>query len=185
MKNVILIGIIVCLFFLINEFRNNSENDDDKAFEAFNSVIERTSKKIKNKYHFTFIGNGGGSKDDKLWFIGLSFKRFGPVLDITEGRKLLVIVAKDFLKEANKDKNLANYFNPFPFTEKNIELKIFISDLDGNDVFDPNLAIITLVEGNISYVTINKDGLFKSRIKESYIDALKIVNDNHQLRLSN
>jgi hypothetical protein len=181
MKNLILLcGLLI--YFFVNGFIN----EEDKASEAFNSVIERTSKKIKDKYHFTFSGSSGGSKDgNKFWFFGLSFRRFGSVLDITKGRKLLVMAAEDFLKEANEDKNLTNYFDPFPFTGKNIELDIFTLDLDGNDVLDPNLAIITLSEGNITYITTNKDGSFKSRTKESYLDALKIVKDSQQQGLSN
>jgi hypothetical protein len=180
MKNLILLcGLLI--YFFVNGFIN----EEDKASEAFNSVIEKTSKKINDKYHFAFIGSGGGSKNGKFWFIGLSFNRFGSTLDISEGRKLIVTIAEEFLTEINLDKNVANYFDPFPLTEKNIELDIFTFSEEEDDIIDPGLAVISLRNGDISYITTDEDLMFKPITRESYSDALKIVKDNNQLGLSN
>jgi hypothetical protein len=67
----------------------------------------------------------------------------------------------------------------YPFTEKNIEIKIFNSDRFGREVKDPGISVACISDGFLVYKTIDALDSFKykNELEETYDEAFRALHE--------
>ena len=90
-----------------------------------NTVSVITSKKLQKKYQLNFIGIGKGRNKEEEQIFALSFNYNEP-LNISNGREIMVGSIKQFLADINNNILLRPFLEKYPFTEKNIEIRIIV-----------------------------------------------------------
>lgn len=161
------------LFFLC--LSSSIYSDEIPFYERkANVIINKVGNKLAKKYNMEIAGTGGGMIDC-VKLMALSFN-INKILNKNESRQLLLDCAAEFLKEINSNQEIRPYLVQFPFSVENIEIKIFIHDHEGRNVYDPNLSVISIVKGELRFRTNDKDNRyrFKSQYFESYDQALKL-----------
>ncbi len=140
-------------------------------------VISKTLSKLQQKQPLSMIGIGGEQKNGKEKAIDVSLA-LNKILNKEECRELVVECLELYLKDINDSVELKQYLYETPFTNKNLELRIFLTKPNGGDIVDPDICIISVVNGIISYrVQAANDKYTYTTTKESYEEALKIVQD--------
>jgi len=111
----------------------------------------------------------------QIEMLGLAFDYRKPVI-VGEGRELLVRAVDILRDQVNAEKRIFPYLANQPFQEKNIEIRIFLTDPDGRRVKSGELAVITALHGTLSYKIRNSDNLFTTVIhEETYEQAVQIL----------
>jgi hypothetical protein len=171
-------GIFICLLtfiiacgaiFMLN--RNIPPDYADMAHQIRTDVAAKLTK----RYNMRVIGVTGGMADC-VNVIGLSFQIRGP-LSKEKLREILVDCVEEFLTPINESEKIRPFLKNYPFTEKEIIIKIFIVDETGIRVYDPDIAVATAINGKVRYDTedINDEFGYKQQIREDYQIALEIV----------
>lgn len=154
------------------KLNNQGLDEESKRLYGF---VAKEGKRIGKKYHMSQCGVGGGA-DPKIWLMSLSFQRFGSPLTEEEARKLIISCLNDYLGAVNNDESIRPYLKNYPFTSKNISLKIFNYYLDRSDVYHPYIGTVTAREGKISYYTDEPNNLkYYSEKYETYDEAVAIL----------
>jgi len=109
-----------------------------------NKIVTEASKEIAQKYDLTFIGDGASMMDD-VKMLALSFNCDQP-RNIDDTRKLTVNCMKMFLGNINKNEAIRPFLHNYPFTEENIQIRIFFTDKHGNRPTPPLIANVTDTE---------------------------------------
>lgn len=141
-------------------------------------LIDKVGNKLASKYNMKLIGTGGGMIDC-IKLMSLAFNINKP-LNKNESRKIVLDCTAEFLREINSDQEIRSYLVKFPFPVENVEIGIYIYDENGRKLFDPNISVVSIDKGNISYLTNDKENKyrFKSEFVESYKEALKLANQH-------
>jgi len=158
-------------------------SDDDKMLYGF---INRTGKILEKKYHLRQSATGIGGMD-KVWLMCLSFDRYGEPINEQEARKLIINCVDDFLEAVNKDEQLRPFLQDFPFTAKNLELKIFNFNKDQELHYFPSIAIVKDLRGKIGFLTEDPATTcgYHTKKYETYDEAVAILKREKQTKLSN
>lgn len=145
-----------------------------------NRIILETADELKEKYDLRLIGLGGKYNHEmkKTEIITLRFQVYKP-LTKDEARILMFNATGLFLKNINEDPDIQQYLLDRPFTEKNLDFTIFITDTEGRDLYDPNIAVVALYNGKLKFLTNDPvaKNLYKSKMTESLEEAHKIVRE--------
>lgn len=138
------------------------------------------AEKLSKRYNMKVRGVTGGMAGS-VNVIGLSFQILGP-LSKEKLREILVDCVEEFLAPINTSEKIRPYLKNYPFTEKEIEITIFVVDASGRNLYDPEIVVATAFNGKIWYYTEDKDNEFgyKQKIQENYQTALKIVREAKQ-----
>jgi hypothetical protein len=94
------------------------------------SFVAKTGKRLAKKYGMSTSGAGGAAREDGIWLMSIAFDRHGDPICEAEARKLIISCVNDFLEAVNKDETLKPFLKNYPFTAKNLELRIFNYDKD-------------------------------------------------------
>ncbi|HEV8052733.1 MAG TPA: hypothetical protein VGP47_09570 [Parachlamydiaceae bacterium] len=139
-----------------------------------------TAHKLAKRYNMRISGITGGMADC-VNLLGLDFQIQGP-LSKEQLRRILIDSVQELLNAVNLDDQIRPFLKNYPFTEKQIIITLFIKDKNGNDVYDPEIAVASSWHGTINYNTDDKDNkyVYKQKIKEDYQTALKIINDENK-----
>jgi len=158
-------------------------SDDSKMLYRF---IRRTGKILEKKYQIRQSATGIGGMD-KVWLMSIDFDRYGDPINEQEARKLIIACVDDFLEAVNNDEELRPFLQDFPFTAKNLELRIFNFDKNQELQSFPFIAIVTDSRGKIGFLTKDpniKYG-YKTDTEETYDEAVAILKQEKQTKLSN
>jgi len=148
---------------------------------AMNAVTKKTAEELKIKYHLFLIGMGGSGKKDKITLSTISFE-LEYTMSKEKCRKVIIDCIQQFLKNINTDNRLSQYLFEKPFTYKNIEVTIFMSNPDRSSVFHPKFRVATLKDGLIYYKTVDEEtNRYKSVEEEPYEEALQKVQFGNEL----
>lgn len=136
-------------------------------------ITARVATKVAKKHNIHCIGTGG-SYIGHVNMLALSFQIFRP-LDKKEARFLVVDSALEYLNAINSNEEIRPFLKEYPF--KNVEIRIFIYNADGSDVYDPHIGTVSLHHGEVTYATDDPENryTYKSKEKETFEEAARIV----------
>ncbi len=138
-------------------------------------ILKEMAKTLSERYKMRTIGTTAGLADC-VNVLGLSFQINGP-LNQEELRKILVDCVEEFLVTINTNERLQTHLKTVPFTDKGIEITIFIKDSKGDKVYDPEIAIAKAGDGYLQFLTDERGnrGPFTLLHKETYQEAKALV----------
>lgn len=183
-KNIIylIISLLVFGIFFTGCQKYKIESDE----KAVNKAMARNSKVLAKKYCMNPVGVTVAMPDGDIQFLELEFQIQGP-LSRSEIREILINAAHDFLEDINSDTELCSYLKNHSLTIKDIGIGLFLIDSSGRGLRDPYIGIAEISKGVLWYnilieiydnVIKKEIPQFKSEYKESYEDALAIINNN-------
>lgn len=177
--------VLLCLMVFLYIALGGCDNRSEKA-KMMHKAVYNAAKIVGNRYQLHYMGLSEAADKKHYKEVGLHFEMFR-IVSKDESRKMLVDCVEEMLKEINSNPQLQPYLQPSPFTVANIEIAIFIRHPDGQYAYHPDLGILTVRGGVIRYSTDipemrHKYGFYTEE-KESYEDALKIVQSQVQIPL--
>lgn len=134
------------------------------------------AKNLIKRHSMLVVGTRDGMIDC-LNMVGLNFQIQGP-LGKEILRSILIDSVEEFLKQINTDEKIRPFLKNFPFTEKEIEIVIFVKDKNDNELFDPDISVASAVNGKIYFNTVDKfnsRGPYKQWIEEDYQTAKAMI----------
>jgi len=102
-------------------------------------------------------------------------------LNLKKTRKKLIYCIKQYLELVNNDNELKTYLYKFPFTHKELSLGISFREKTNERIKGDFIVMCFTNEDLIYYVKTLEDGSLKTIHKETYEDALKILNNSSTL----
>jgi hypothetical protein len=181
MKYMMYVIIFVCLYGC-SDFKNSTgykpTPESIEREKLANKITAQVAAKLKKDRGLSPIGFGGRTSNG-VQMLALSFLHYQPIT-IENGRELLVTCVQEFTKAVNQEKPIRPYLKNFPFTSKNVEIRIFLQNIDGSQR-TTGLNVISALEGILNYDIRNPDGpLFITLLEETYDEAVQKLNaDNH------
>ena len=138
-------------------------------------IIFDTANQLEKEKKLNFRGLGG-SNIDGIRMMHLSLGYDGP-LDIAVARKLIIYSGELLLKNINTDEEIRPYLYQYPFTGENIKIFISVQNDKSNMPTKEPLKSIMLSYGTIRYFIYDENENLKEIHRESYEEALKIVQE--------
>ena len=115
----------------------------------------------------------GGQMMNQIQMLALSFDYRQPV-DIDKSRELLITAVDTFVAAINANEAVRPYLGNYPFTPKNIELRVFLQNPDRSNVQSGQLSIVTSIAGIFEYDIKEPDyPLHKTIHHEPYEEAVQ------------
>jgi hypothetical protein len=180
MKNCFKILRALCVFSLFLSVHVNAASYDFARVK--NTIKAEVAKKMAKKYGMQCVGEGGKSINCLCWVM-LAFEIRRP-LDRDQARIIIMDCAEELLTAFNTNKKIRPFLKDYPFSPKNIDLQLFISQKDGGDIYDPDISVVSIYESNeVKFMTVDPHRRFgyKNQFTENYQDALKIVKKAKQI----
>ncbi|MDF2549668.1 MAG: hypothetical protein K0S07_735 [Chlamydiales bacterium] len=109
-----------------------------------------------------------------LSFLELSFNIYREI-GKEEIRFILLDSAQEFLNIINKKKELVAYEFNHPLTIDNISVELYFHNEDGRSIAHPGIGMAALEDSGLIYKTLGERYGYKDTFRESFEDALKIV----------
>ena len=140
------------------------------------NITEKTAKNLQAQKHLYLIGTGGGMMHD-IQAMHMSFQYFQEV-DLTTARNLMVYAINEYLLAINSNEQIRPYLHNYPFTAKNLEMRIWIYNPDRSKPTHGKINYISAIDGVINYYTDTTEKYNRKSIcTEIYEDALKKVDE--------
>ena len=143
-------------------------------------IRSKIAHKLVVKYDMKVIGFSAAMPAGVINNLGLLFQ-VSRILTREEARVILVDGVQEFLAEVNANEEIRPYLKAYPFTAKNITVDIYMRGSKGENVYDPNIEAASAYGGKIWYATKDKNKKYgyKSEYKESFEEAVKLVDEAH------
>lgn len=150
-------------------------DDYPKEEQLVDRIIEETAKWASKKYPLYPVGVGASMPGGEIRKLNLSLQSDHP-LSKDELRKYLVEINSEIVKRVNSNEEIRPYLVTYPFTEKNAQILIFVTN-KGYDVVDPIVCVGEISDGNLLYLTKDENNLmrYKNRYTETYEEALRFL----------
>jgi hypothetical protein len=149
--------------------------------DIINDVTQKTGRNIEKDYPFLeFMGTGGSlsSNNDFVRFKMLAFN-IDKKLEKNDAVKLISEIVSIYLENIYSEKKIEAYLKEHPFTYENIHISLYIHTEKQESLYHPDIGIIALRRGKISYMTMSltEKGFPREEtyIEEPYEEALKRV----------
>jgi len=162
----------------------NSLSEDEKLAD---SILRKVALKLKEDKNLWPCGTIG-QKLNKIEVLGLGFNYYESI-SVEEARRLLIYCVNEFIKTVNQDEKIRPYLSNYPFEPKNIEIDIFMRNLDGSDFEPGKLCVAAAIDGNLEYdvrdpkttrlTTIHKETFQEGLIKLSHEDYFYPNQEEH------
>ncbi len=137
-------------------------------------ITEKTAKKLKEEKKLCLVGTGGKMMHD-IQAMDMSFNYYTEV-DLQTARELVVYAIDEYLKAINDNREIRPYLHEYPFTAKNVEIRIWIYKPDGSHPHLDNIQCICSIDGIITYyLDAPEQYTYKLFHKETYEEAFKLV----------
>jgi len=158
-----------------------TQNVSDKKMALANDLRKQVAAQLKTDKELYPCGSGGQMMDE-IKMLALSFNYYKDI-DIPEARKLLVESVNTFTQTINNEKRIHPYLNNYPFTPKNIELRIFIYKKGTVDINPGHLSIVSIIGGNLRYKMNDPENKFSliTIHSESYEEAVRQLEESDRL----
>jgi hypothetical protein len=112
---------------------------------------------------------------DQIKMLGIAFNYYKEV-DLEEARELLIYAGTTFLDIINSNEEIRKYLDVYPFKPENVDIRIFLQNLDGTEFSPEKLCVITMIDGMLEYDAKNPETLRLLRVhKETYDKAVKKI----------
>jgi hypothetical protein len=152
----------------------NSSPDYEKIADK---ITEKTAKKLKEQKNLCLVGTGGQMMDD-IQMMAMSFNYYQEV-DLQTARKLIVSALEEYLAAINNSQEIKPYLHQNPFTDKNIEIRIWIYNPDRSELPLEKIYCITSINGVLKYYI--RANPYQAIREESYEEVLKEVAENQNV----
>ncbi len=140
--------------------------------KALSDYIVNFNNQVTKNHEVSYTGSyESGSSGIKE--ISLYYSSSDP-LHLDAAREMFLEFADEFLDGLNQSARLRSQLEPYPFSEKGLDLVIFFRDKKGNYAKSPYVGQITMKGGVITYSKFVQ-GKFEIIKQESYNSAHKLV----------
>ncbi len=145
--------------------------------QVVNKVLNSVAKTLSRRHGMSCVGSGGAMMY-QVEYLDLTFSMNRP-LDKDEARNIIIDAVDEFLKAVNNDIKLRKFLEVYPYGPKNISVGIMLRNYDGTKLFHPQLGTVGFVNGNVLYLTDDKENSwkYKEEIEESYDEAKRILEE--------
>jgi hypothetical protein len=141
-------------------------------------ITEKTAKKLKKQRSLCVIGTGGQMMHD-IQMMAMSFNYYHEV-DLKVARELIIYAINEYLADINNNKEVRPYLHEYPFTAKNVEIRIAIYKPDGTSPPLDKIFYISAINGNLTYYRdLPETYSMQAMCKETYEEALKLVSNEN------
>ena len=135
-------------------------------------ILNQVAIQLKKEKGLIPCGTGGQAMN-QIQMLALSFDYRQPV-DIDKSRELLITAVDTFVAAINANEAVRPYLGNYPFTPKNIELRVFLQNPDRSNVQSGQLSIVTSIAGVFNYKIQETDyPLPKTIHHEPYEEAVQ------------
>ena len=173
MKLIFNFGVIVFVFscvFGCSSFGYQSPRYVKLAHE----ITEKSAKKLKAQKNLVLIGTGGQMMHD-IQMMAMSF-HFYQEVDLRTGRELIIYAINEYLSAINSNEEVRPYLNNYPFTPKNIEIRIWIYKPDRTHASLDKIYYISALNGILTYYLDLPETYSRQAIcEETYEEAERAV----------
>src|SRR6185503_19703124 len=154
------LGILVMLLIATSFVMPKNKKDDlTKEDQIVISTLINLSERIEKKYTLT-RGNAGITwPGGPIQALALCFDTKCPYTK-EQLRDLVIGSAQEFLEQINKNEEIQEFLKERPFTIKNIQIVIYNQGGDCGKLLDPEIATVQIMEGILSYRTIDPNNIF-------------------------
>ncbi len=165
--NFLLVLLIISLYFGCNSMTYKLSDDEKIA----NQITQETAKKLKEKKNLILIGTGGQMMHE-IEMLAMSFNYYQEV-NLEQARELLICAINEYLSDINNNQDVRHYLHEYPFTSKNVEIRIFIYGPDRKKLPSDKIGYISSIDGVLEYYTRADDD--HPVCKETYAEALSEI----------
>ncbi len=138
------------------------------------NITEKTAGKLKEQKNLYLIGTGGGMMHD-IQMMAMSFNFYQEV-DLKKARELVVYAINEYLVDINNNEEIRPYLHEYPFTAKNVEIRIFIYKPNGTNPPLDKICYISAIDGILTYyLDLPETYSRKAICKETYEKALRNI----------
>ncbi len=142
-------------------------------------IRDKVGKNLAKKHHMDFIGTTGGMIEC-VRIIGFDFSIYR-IIDQDQARCIIVDCVEELLKAFNENQKIRPFLLNYPFTTKNINVSICISDQKGQDLYEPYINFVGIYKENqIVYRMENRSRKIYEAFQETYQEALAKVKNSCQ-----
>ena len=134
-------------------------------------ITGKTGKKLKEQKGLFLVGTGGQMMDD-IQIMAMSFDYYQEV-DLKTGRELIVHVINEYLSAINNNKEVRPYLHEYPFTAKNVEIRIFVYNPDRSELPPEKIDCIECINGGLEYYT--RSNPRQAIYEETYEEASRAI----------
>jgi len=134
-------------------------------------ITAQTVRKIEAETGLRLCGMGGGMMNH-VRSMSLSFDYLGE-MNMEQGRELMVYCVNEYLSAINNHLEIRPYLIQYPFTPKNVQIRIFIRKANGQEVSSGSLTVVCAIEGSLKYKIKQAD--FQITHRESFEEAVSIL----------
>ncbi len=107
--------------------------------------------------------------------MAMSFDFYQEV-DLQTARELIVYAIREYLSDINSNEEVRPYLHNYPFTAKNVEIRIWISKPDRSSPSLGRIDYISATNGVLDYYTRGEKQYSRKTIcEETYEEALEAV----------
>lgn len=112
-------------------------------------ITEKTAKELKAQKNLYLIGTGGQMMDD-IQMMAMSFNYYQEV-NLKTARELTIYAIDEYLSAINNNKEVRPYLHEYPFTAKNVEIRIFVYNPDRSELPLEKIYCIECINGGLEY----------------------------------
>lgn len=158
---------------------NYSDRGISKSEQAVHNLFDRAAKDFKKKYKMLPVGTNVAMPRGNIKLLGLDFQFYHPLNKETI-RQILINCAQEFLTMINSDEEIRPYLKKYPFEMEDINIILFMKDENREEVYDPGISTAQISHNKLTYYTVSEENTlrYKSRISESYEEALLLLESN-------
>jgi hypothetical protein len=167
--------ILICNILLVSCLKK--EDIRQKSDKIEHEILNKTIRQLKKEKKLKFLGFGE-SGNVRLSMLSLSFST-DKSYEINNGRKMIIYCAETFLKNINSNEQMRPYLQNYPFNSKNIEIFLLLN-IKTKIPNKQELESIVLSHGYIRYEISDEQDNLKTIHKETYEEALKIVQSENE-----
>ena len=134
-------------------------------------ITEKTAKKLKAQKNLYLVGTGGQMMDD-IQMMAMSFYYYQEV-NLKTARELITYVINEYLSTINSNKEVKPYLHEYPFTAKNVEIRIWVYNPDRSELPLEKIYSITSLNGMLKYYA--RSNPRQAIYEETYEQALQAI----------
>jgi hypothetical protein len=170
----LVLNLLIFAGFIMKD--TQKEYHPSKGEELVNSTLAKAARIIKDKYNLKPCGEGASMPGGPIQKLALCFDTKYPHTK-DQLRELLIKAAQELLNQVNENKEIQEFIKEPPFTINNIQIIIYNHDKNGRSLLDPEISNAQILQGILSYSTIDPEDSFKykNEYEESYEEALKAL----------
>lgn len=166
------VGVVLFMFSFLFGCSSFSPSPDYEKIA--DKITEKTAKELKAQKNLYLVGTGGQMMDD-IQMMAMSFDYYQEV-DLKTARELIVHVINEYLSAINSNKEIRPYLHEYPFTAKNVEIRIWVFEPNGSNPPLDKIYYISAIDGSLAYYLDLPETHSRQAIcKEAYEEASQAI----------